>query len=276
MLTTMIILLIVFAGLLMLALSAKMSAGFRFNKQVKELFSVSPALPEKVFHYEQLNGLPAPVQRYFKHVLKEGQPYINYIRIKHSGKFKPGANKKWVNIVGEEYFTTAKPGFLWKGETAMFTATDRFMNDSGGLNVNLFNIYPIVNGKGSKFDQGELLRWLGKSVWFPTNFLPGENLQWTAIDNSTAKLTFSYSGLEVYYIVTFNNKYEIVQLQTMRYMGDADLETWVAKLKNYREINGVTIPCDIEAAWELKQGTLSYADFHLEAVEYDIPKKFNN
>jgi hypothetical protein len=193
-----------------------------------------------------LEGLPAPVQTYFKHILKEGQPYINYIRLKHSGKFKPGVDKKWGNIVGEEYFTTAKPGFLWKGETTMFIATDCFRNGSDGLNVNLFNIYPIVNGKGSKFDQGELIRWLGESVWFPTNLLPNENLQWTAIDNSTAKLTFSYNGLEVYYIATFNSKNEMVQLKTLLYMGDADLETWVAKLKNYREINGVTIPYKIK------------------------------
>nr|WP_294941784.1 DUF6544 family protein [uncultured Mucilaginibacter sp.] len=272
----MIVLIIILAGLLMLAFAAKVRAGLQFTKQVNKLFALSPALPKKVFRYEQLNGLPAPVQRYFKHVLKEGQPYINYVRLKHSGKFKPGADKKWVNIVGEEYFTTAKPGFLWKGETAMFTATDRFMDGSGGLKVNIFNTYPMVNGKGSKFDQGELLRWLGECVWFPTSLLPGEDLRWTAIDNKQAKLTFRYGGLEVHYIVMFDDNNEIIQLQTMRYMGDGCLETWVAKLKNYRKINGVMIPFDIEAAWELKQGTLSYADFHLEAIEYNIPNKFNN
>lgn len=272
----MIILLLIVAGLIVLAFAAKMRAGFQFNKQVQELFSVSPALPEKRFQYEQLEGLPAPVQRYFKHVLKEEQPYINTIRLKHTGQFKTGPDKKWVNILGEEYFTTSPAGFLWKGKTATFTAKDYFIKGHGGLKVNLLNLYTVVNKKGSNYDQGELLRWLGESVWFPTNLLPNENLQWTAIDNNTAKLTFSYKGLEVYYIVTFDDKNEIVQLKTMRYMGDADLETWVAKLSDYREMNGIIIPLTTEAIWELKHGPLSYAKFHVENIGYDIPNKFNN
>lgn len=274
MFTAMIVLMIILAGMLILVFAAKTRADLQFTKQVKELFSFSGAISEKAFHFAQLGGLPAPVQRYFKHVLKEGQPYINYARLTHSGNFKPGPDKKWIKILGEEYFTTTRPGFIWKGETTMFTAIDFYINGSAGLNVNLFSIYPLVSGKGSKFDQGELLRWLGESVWFPTNLLPTENLQWTSISNTTAKITFCYSGLEVYYNVTFNDKDEIVKLETKRYMGDGDLETWVGTLADYREINSVTIPFAIKAMWHLKQGVLPYVDFRLDNIEYDIPKSF--
>jgi len=40
-------------------------------------------------------------------------------------------------------------------------------------------------------DQGELLRWLSESTWFPTYLLASEKLQWTA-NGLLAKLTFNY------------------------------------------------------------------------------------
>jgi len=270
----MIITLTVAGVLLMVFIIGKINGSIQFRKEVKELFSQSKSNSDKTFSYKQLVGLPEPVKRYFKHVLKEGQPYISYARLKHDGLFKTGQDKEWVSIEGEQYFTTQKPGFIWKGTTSLFTARDRYISDKGRLLVSLFSLFPIADGQGEKFDQGELLRWLGESVWFPTNLLPSERLQWTPIDKMTAKLTVNYNGLSVFYIVTFNNKGEITQLGTKRYMGDENLETWIGKLTDYQEINGILIPCTIEAIWRLKTGDFSYATFHVEELEYNNPQLF--
>ena len=53
----------------------------RFTAGVKTLFSLSGNFAAKKFSYAQLDGLPSPVQRYFRHVIKDGQPYINYARL---------------------------------------------------------------------------------------------------------------------------------------------------------------------------------------------------
>lgn len=252
----------------------KANLSFQFNKEVKQLFSQSKAISGKTFSYEQLSGLPEPVQHYFKHVLKEGQPYISYVRLTHNGQFKADENKDWVNIDGEQYFTTEKPGFIWKGETSMFTACDMYIADKGRLVVSLFSLFNIVNGQGEKYNQGELLRWLGESVWFPTNLLPNVNLQWTPIDSLSAKLSFSYNGLSVFYIVRFNNTGEITQVETKRYKGEENLETWIGKLTQYKEINGIVIPTTIEGVWKLEKGDYSYAKFYVKKIEYNKPEKF--
>ncbi|MDB5112798.1 MAG: hypothetical protein JWR67_3912, partial [Mucilaginibacter sp.] len=168
----MIITLIIFGTLLMILIIGRLNLFIRFSKEVKELFAKSRSISGKKFTYTQLAGLPEPVQRYFKLILKEGQPYISYARITHDGQFKTGLDKNWINIKGEQYATTEKPGFIWKGSTTMFTARDMYIADSGRLVVSLFSIYNIVDGRGKAFDQGELLRWLGESVLYPTNLLP--------------------------------------------------------------------------------------------------------
>ena len=120
----MIIALTIFGLLIMALIIGKLNLSIQFTKEVKKLFSQSKNISNNTFTNEQLTGLPEPVQRYFKHVLKHGQPYISYVRITHDGQFKTGVDKDWMNITGEQYATTEKPGFIWKGKTSMFTARD--------------------------------------------------------------------------------------------------------------------------------------------------------
>lgn len=261
------ILVIVIAG-------ARWWSAKQFEKEVETLFSQPAGFSELKFDLSQLNDLPEPVQRYFKHVLQEGQPYINCVRLKHTGQFKTDLQKDWVNINGEQYFNAGRPGFVWKGTTSMFAARDMYINNRGRLVVSLFDVLKIVDSRGEQVDQGELLRWLGEGVWFPTNLLPRANLQWTPIDNRSAKLSLQHSELSVFYNVQFNEKGEITQLQTQRYMGTDSLETWVGKLSEYQKINNIIIPTVIEAEWKLKQGDYPYAKFRVTAMEYSRPEKF--
>jgi len=61
----------------------------------------------------------------------------------------------------------------------------------------------MAEENGKFINQGELLRWLGESVWFPTNLLPSDNIKWESIDDKSAKLLFSYQDLELVYIHNF-------------------------------------------------------------------------
>jgi hypothetical protein len=151
--------------LILLALIiGKINLSIRFRKQVKELFALSKNISTQQFRKSQIDSLPKPVQRYFNHILKEGQPHISYVRIKHEGQFKADLKKDWMPIKGEQYATTENPGFIWKGTTVMFTARDLYIENKGRLLITLLSLVNIIDGKGDKYDQGELLRWLGESV----------------------------------------------------------------------------------------------------------------
>ncbi len=271
----MMIIVLSIVGLLVLTLLiGKINLSIQFRKEVKELFAQSKNSSDKTFHKNQLAHLPKPVQRYFNHILKDGQSYISYARIKHDGQFKTGLDKSWINIKGEQYATTEKPGFIWKGTTSMFTARDMYIGDKGRLVVSLLSLINVVNAKGAQYNQGELLRWLGESVLYPTNLLPTEKLQWFPIDSLTARLTFNYNGLSLFFITTFNEIGEIIQMETKRYMDEKNLEIWVIKLANYKEINAVVVPTTFEVLWRLAKGDFSYAKFNITEVEYNKPEKF--
>lgn len=269
------IILITVALLVSIFIIGNINLSVKFSNQVKELFAQSKNISHQQFHKKQLDGLPEPVQRYFNHILKEGQPYISYARIKHNGRFKADLKKGWMNIRGEQYATTEKPGFIWKGTTAMFVARDMYLSNKGRLIVSLFSVYNIVDAKGKEeYDMGELLRWLGESILYPTNFLPSNKLQWFPINSNSAKLTFNYQGLSLFFKLTFNAIGEITEMETKRYMGEANLETWVIKAKNYKQLNQVLIPTSFDVLWRLNGEDFSYAKFNITEIEYDIPEKF--
>lgn len=262
-------------GLLLLTLIiGKINLFIKFSKRIKELFAQSKNISDQRFYKNQLDNLPEPVKRYFNHILKEGQPYISFARIKHDGQFKSGLEKGWMNIKGEQYATTEKPGFIWKGTTTMFVAQDMYIADKGRLIVSLFSLFNIINVKGEQYNQGELLRWLGESILYPTNFLPSDKLNWFPIDDKTAKLTFDYNGLSLFFKITFNEIGEIIEMESQRYMDINKVETWVIKTSGYKELNKVIIPTTFEVLWRLEKGDFSYAKFNITEIEYDKPEKF--
>jgi hypothetical protein len=59
-----------------------------------------------------------------------------------------------------------------------------------------------------------------------------------------------------------------------RFMDAEHKETWIGKMRDYREMNGITIPTKVEVVWKLKKGEFSYAKFSVKKIEYDRPEKF--
>lgn len=103
------------------------------------------------------------------------------------------------------------------------------------------------------------------------SFIRSDKLIWFPINEHTAKLTFDYQGISLFYFVTFNTIGEITQMETKRYINKDKMETWIGKFGNYQKINGVIIPKSVEAIWKLEKGEISYAKFRVTNIFYDQP-----
>jgi hypothetical protein len=63
------------------------------SKLVDQLISSSKPFNGAVYNPEMLTGLPSPVQRYFRLVLKDGQPLIHSASLSQTGEFNMGESK---------------------------------------------------------------------------------------------------------------------------------------------------------------------------------------
>lgn len=244
------------------------------NKMAKRLFSAVSEFQLSPSYSSRIDKLPEPVKRYFNRVLSGSEPEIYTVRIKHDGQFKTSLNSDWMPINGRQFITTQMPGFVWEGKTRWFTARDYYIEGRGGLSVYLLGLVRVVNAKGVAFDQGELLRWLGEAVWYPTVWLPGENLRWEPINKNQARVNFYYKGLEVNYEVTFNQEGFVTEMKTRRYMDVNRIETWIGRTKNWQLLNGIMVPTEIEAIWRIDNQDYPYARFRVKHLDYNQPHVF--
>jgi hypothetical protein len=241
------------------------------TKQINQLFTSSQDISNKKISKEKIKNLPEPIQRYFNCVLGTKETHISSVRLKHGGKFR--LKKKWKDITGEEYFTTQTPGFFWIGRLPLFKGLDSYINGKGNLRIKFLSFLKIIDSKGEKINQAELLRWLGEAPLFPIALLPNKNLQWEAINDQSAKVSFTDKGLTVTGKFFVNDKGEITTFTAKRYM-EKILEKWTGHYEDYQLIDGYKIPHKIEVAWNLEDGNFSYAKFIIDLIEFNNPKPF--
>ena len=78
--------------------------------------------PGKV-DFATLATLPAPVARFFRFALRDGQPMIRSARVEQRGHFRTGdALSKWQPFAATAHFNAMRPGFVWDGQIAVATA----------------------------------------------------------------------------------------------------------------------------------------------------------
>ncbi len=236
---------------------------------------------------EQLHArwgaLPEPVRRYLRYAIRDGASGIRTARLKHDGLFRTTPEQRWFRIEGEQYFTVARPGFVWSASVRpapflWIDARDRLVSGRGNMLVTLVSTIPIANAVGAEIDQGSSLRWLAECAWFPYAFV-GDHVQWEPLDAHSARARLRCDGLPVSALVEIDDEGKLMQLRADRYRdlggGKAVLTPWTGRYSDYREFNGFRVPASVEVTWELEKEPFSYARFRLTVLEYNVPRRFS-
>jgi hypothetical protein len=116
-----------------------------------------------------------------------------------------------------------------------------------------------------------MIRYLNEIIWFPTAFL-GENISWEAIDDHSARVTFTDAGKSVSAEVFIDDTGQLTNFTAMRYReieGEYSLDPWSTPITCYREIAGLNLPIRGKAVWNLPSGDLEYADLEITEIEYN-------
>lgn len=221
----------------------------------------APAAPDTSRYRErEIGELPAPVQRYFRRVLRDGQPRVARVRWEQAGRFllreTPPA---WTTFDAIEEFRVTPPAFVWLARMPMgpgLTAhvRDEYRAGEGRMRVELARVVPMVDQHGTpEMASGALVRHLAEAVWFPTALLPAAGVQWTAVDDTTARATLSDAGVTVSMDFVFGERGEVLRATTSaRARTDAKgsrLLPWGGRYWNWIEQNGMRVPIEAEVAW---------------------------
>ena len=252
--------------------------GRKIRKEIKQLEDSVDTSMAVIFRNEYIKKLPEPVQRYFRYVLKDGQEHINIIRIIQSGSIRLKEGKKWAKLKAVQYFNGQKPGFIWVANAKVspffwISAREKYFNSSGSMLLRLFSLFTITNSTGEEMAISSLIRYISETPWFPTSLLPSNYLSWEPLDKNSAGALIKNGKFKTRVTFYFNSTGEITAVtspERFRFAGGKYYrEKWTGYFKNYREINGIRIPTEAEAAWNTKGGNSKYIRIKIEKIKYN-------
>jgi hypothetical protein len=278
---------IVVALVAVLPIGAWIYGAYRWNSETQGLRARLDAArvlvrPQTV-NFRELEGMPAPVQRYFRVVLEGGQPMVAGVRVRHEGTFNMSQTKEqWKPFTSDQKVVAQRPGFDWNGRVAMMPGLpvrvhDAYVAGEGTLHASLLGLFSVVDMRGtSDVAEGELMRFFAEAAWYPTALLPSQGVRWEAVDDHSAYATLEEGDISITMLVTFNEEglIDTVRAEARgRAVGGEVVPTpWQGRFWNYRERAGMQVPLDGEVAWLLPEGEKPYWRGHITEISYQFAR----
>jgi hypothetical protein len=114
--------------------------------------------PPTQYDVRELEGLPAPVQRYFCAVLKQGQPMVRTVTIKVIGSINMSPTaEQWKPFTSTQRVVTSqgggRPGFMWDARISMLPGmqvhvVDSYVAGTGLVRAALWGLFTVADVKG--------------------------------------------------------------------------------------------------------------------------------
>jgi len=240
-------------------------------------------MPSSAARYDaaEIKDLPAPVQRYFRAVLEDGQPIVTAASIRMRGTFNlSAAGEQWRRFASCERVTTRRPGFLWDARIAMLPGltvrvVDSYIAGQGLLRASVQGLFALADIHGSgEIARGEFMRYLAEAPWYPTALLPSQGVRWDAVDDRSANATLTDGPIASTLIFRFDDAGLIESFRAEArgaMVGDTLVQLpWEGRFWNYRTRDGMLVPFDGEVAWMRPEGRKPYFRGAVARLDYEF------
>jgi hypothetical protein len=264
---------------------ARIFGAYRWSARTRALrarldASREPVRP-RIVDFRELEGLPAPVERYFRLVLDEGQSMVSGVRARHTGTVNVGeTTDRWKPFVSDQLVVTRRPGFDWNGTVAMMPGLpvrvhDAYAAGEGVLHARVLGLFTVVDVRGTgDVAEGELMRFFAEAAWYPTALLPSQGVRWEPADDRSAYATLEEGDTSITMLFTFNERGLIDAVRAEergRMVGGRTVPTpWQGRFWNYDERAGMLVPLDGEVAWLPPEGEKPYWRGHIAEISYEF------
>jgi hypothetical protein len=258
------------------------TAAYSWKARVARLFvrlRQRPAGPCASFDETELDALPAPVARYFRAALQNGQPIVRHALLTQRGEIlvreKPAL---WRPFTATEAMTVG--GFVWDARVRVvpgfpIRVCDFFIAGVGSMRASILGVWPLLRVQGTpEIAAGALLRYLAEAVWMPTALLPSQGVRWTPIDETSARATITVGETTESLDFHFGDDGLVQRVFTNARPRDGHASApWQGRFADYRDVHGMKIPLSAEAEWLLRDGPLPSWRGHIVSAAFESEAK---
>ena len=231
------------------------------------------------FDPAELEGLPAPVQRYFRTSLTAGQRIVTAATIEHTGEFNMGdAQEHWKPFTSQQRVVATRPGFVWNARIAFVPGLavrvhDAYVAGAGHLRAAVEGLWTVTELRNTPdLAEGELMRFFAEAAWLPTALLPSQGVRWVGVDARTARATLDDGGLACTLTFRFDDAGLVGSVSAdargRTVGGRIEPTPWEGRWSNWQWRDGMRVPLDGEVAWLPAAGRRPYWRGSIASIAY--------
>ncbi|MFP5416701.1 MAG: DUF6544 family protein [Actinomycetes bacterium] len=237
---------------------------------------VAPTGPAGPVTEDELAGLPATVERYFRFMGVVGRPRVRSFRARLSGRFRQRPGQRFMPAEIWQYDTVAPIArVFWMridfaGLIPMI-GRDSYIDGRGRMLGKLLDTLVVADGEGERFDIGELTTWLNDAVLLAPSMLLDAGVTFRPVDDSSFEVELSDAGRTVRARVLVDADGAPVDFVTEDRFADLPgglvRARWSTPVSGWHVLDGAAMPAAGTAVWHLPEGAFTYAEFAFDGLE---------
>lgn len=276
MLRLILILVLTFVAILLLLAWGFWHFEQEYRQDVKTVLQQNKADPADLLQEQDLQHLPIPVQRYLRYVGVLNKPKVKNVYIVFKGQMRE-KGKDWFPIQSEQYngFEQYTRLFFMKGKMFGLTVPGYhvYQNQSASMRIKLFGLFPIASVQGQELFTAETVTIFNEMCLLAPATLIDSRISWEAIDDSSARATFTNQGVGIQATLYFNELGQLVNFVSDDRYAVSDMQRYrfSTPLADYKNFNGFKLMSFGEAVWHYPDGEFVYGKFELQEIVYNMP-----
>jgi len=243
--------------------------------------SVAAAAAPTRYEASELEGLPVPVQRYFRAALTPGQAIVSAATVQMAGIFNMSTTgEQWKPFTSRQRVTTRRAGFLWDARIQMLPGVvarvvDSYIVGNGLLKASIQGLLTVACMQDDgEIARGEFMRYFAEAAWYPTALLPSQGVRWEAVDDRSANATLADDPLTLTLLFRFDDAGVIESFRAEARGGMVGKRMvqapWEGRFSNYQARDGMSVPLAGEVAWMRPEGRKVYFKGAVTQLSYEF------